>query len=734
MGTDPTQRLELWSGVECTVNRVHDQYFDQIERTGHASRIDDLDLFAELGIGTLRYPILWERTSNDRGDVFDWSWADERLKRFQLLGLRPIVGLVHHGSGPRGTNLIDPGFAEGLARYGRELARRYPWIEDFTPVNEPLTTARFSGLYGHWYPHGHDELKFARALIQQCRAVVLTMRAIREVTPHARLIQTEDFGKTHSTPQLSYQAEFENERRWVTWDLLSGRVDKRHPMWAYLRWAGIYDFELEWFLENNCEPDILGINYYLTSERFLDHRVGLYPPNVIGGNGRDTYADVEAVRVLAAGIAGMEDLLEEVGQRYQRPIAITEVHNGCTREEQARWLLDIWTAAQRVKERNGNVQAVTAWALLGAFDWSSLVTRDAGCYEAGIFDIRAPRPRRTALAGMLSQLARGEIPNHPLLEAPGWWKRPERLLFGISYPDDRTPEVCSISAHPLFVAAHPLLITGNTTELSCAYARICEVRGIPYRLLTRDELDVANSDSVSEAILRYHPWAVVNTAGYGRFQDRDHCFIENAIAPAILAQVCATRGIRLMTLSSDLVFDGKACEPYVESDLVSPLNTIGKSQAEGERRVLEVYPEALVIRTSSLFGPYDDSNFVTRTLLCLADSQQVRASADIMSPTYVPDLIDAALDLLIDGETGLWHLANGGAVSEMELAKRLARLTGFDDALVVPWPAQGWIARRPRYSPLRSERAEIMPRLDDALSRYLQECRVDWRAQRLAVG
>src|SRR3712207_7520391 len=64
--------------------------------------------------------------------------------------------------------------------YAGAVARRYPWVSDYTPVNEPLTTARFSALYGHWYPHAKDDRSFARALLNQCRAVVLAMAAIRD--------------------------------------------------------------------------------------------------------------------------------------------------------------------------------------------------------------------------------------------------------------------------------------------------------------------------------------------------------------------------------------------------------------------------------------------------------------------------------------------------------------------------------------------------------------------------
>jgi dTDP-4-dehydrorhamnose reductase len=135
---------EVWAGIECTVNRVGDQYFDQLERNGHATRLEDLDLFAELGVRAIRYPVLWERTAPNGIESADWSWADERLGRLRELGIRPIVGLVHHGSGPHHTSLIDPAFPDKLAEFARAVAERYPWVDSYTPVNEPLTTARLA--------------------------------------------------------------------------------------------------------------------------------------------------------------------------------------------------------------------------------------------------------------------------------------------------------------------------------------------------------------------------------------------------------------------------------------------------------------------------------------------------------------------------------------------------------------------------------------------------------------
>jgi len=725
--------LEVWAGVECTVNRVGDQYFDQLERNGHASRIDDLDLFAELGVRAIRYPVLWERTAPNGEMSADWSWADERLERLRELGIRPIVGLVHHGSGPRHTSLIDPAFPEELAKFARAVAERYPWVENYTPVNEPLTTARFSGMYGHWYPHGQDGLTFARALLTECRATVLSMRAIREVNPAAQLVQTEDLGKTHSTPLLAYQAEFENERRWLSFDLLCGRLNRSTLIWNHLRDLGIDEAELNWFLENPCPPDVLGINHYLTSERFLDERTEHYPACSHGGNGVHNYADVEAVRVCAEGTAGPRALMKETWERYGLPLAVTEVHLGCTREEQLRWLKEVWDGAVSLRHEGVDVRAVTAWSLLGAYDWNSLVTRAEGYYEPGVFDLRGPRPRPTAIARMIRDLATGQLPDHPVLDTPGWWQRPERLLYpSVSCRSNDLGKEQFLDFGKTEInnpkSRRPLAIIGARGTLGRAFARLCDLRGIQYHLLTRQEMDITDPVSVDAALTQLNPWAVVNAAGYVRVDDAerepDACLRVNAQGPAILAASCARQGVPLLTFSSDLVFDGACTTPYVESNAVAPLNVYGRSKVEAEVRVLKAHPSALVIRTSAFFGPWDEYNFVTIALRHLAAGQTFVAAEDgVVSPTYVPDLVNTSLDLLIDGECGLWHLANKSAIAWADWARLAASIAGVDASRVEARPTRelGLVAPRPTYSVLGSERGMLLPSLDNAMSRYFDE-------------
>lgn len=422
--------IRLWGGLECTVNRVRDNYSDQIIRTGHENRVDDLDCFASLGIRTLRYPLLWERTvANDRSD---WRWPDKRLSRLRELGIDPIVGLLHHGSGPRFTGLLDPEFPRLFSEYARSVAERYPWVNRYTPINEPLTTARFSCLYGHWYPHAADKNSFARAFLSQCKAIVLAMQQVRLVNPAAQLIQTEDLGKTFGTGELRYQVDFENSRRWITWDLLCGIVNSDHAMWKYFRWAGIPESELAWFQECPCHPDVIGINHYVTSDRFLDEHVDRYPEKVLGGNGRDRYADVEAVRTLHSEDLGPEARIAEAWRRYRLPIAITEAHLGCAEPlQQARWFYEMWEAARSQASERANIIAVTAWSLLGAFDWDSLLTERHNHYERGVFELKKGRVEPTLLAQLLCDLANGTaLPaGHPVLNEIGWWHSPERIQY-----------------------------------------------------------------------------------------------------------------------------------------------------------------------------------------------------------------------------------------------------------------------------------------------------------------
>ena len=722
--TDSQPDLALWGGLECTVNRVRDDYFSQMDRNGHAGRLQDIERFASLGIQAIRYPVLWERTAPDGIDKADWSWADERLPALRDLGVNPIVGLIHHGSGPRHTSLVDPAFPDQLAEYAGAVAARYPWVEHYTPVNEICTTARFSGLAGVWYPHGGDEATFIRALLIQCRATVLSMRAIRAVNPRAKLVQTDDLSKTYGTPEMQDIANYFNERRWLAWDLLCGMVDTGHKLWDYLLDSGATADELRWFRDNPCPPDVIGVNYYVTSERWLDHRPERYPESHRHMYRGVAHADIEAPRALATPTPGIAPLLMETWERYGLPIAITEAHIDANREDQLRWLVEIWNAALKARQQGADIRAVTVWALLGSFDWNSLVTACHGYYEPGPFDVRSPTPRPTALATLMRELASKRALSNPVLQGEGWWRRPGRFWCK---PVATRTAVADIAVRSQFKSApvQPILITGATGTLGAAFKRICEARNLACHALTRQEMDITDPASVDAAIVRFKPWAIINAGGFVRVDeaetDSERCMRENTLGPTVLALACMRHALRFMTFSSDLVFDGAKGAPYVESDATNPLGVYGRSKLDAETRVLDADPQALVIRTSAFFGPWDRHNFVTQALGALANGEPFQAANDmIVSPTYVPDLVKVALDLMIDRERGIWHLTNGDAVSWAELARRACAAAGMsaDGLQEVTAEAVAYPAQRPAFSALGSERARLLPSLDDALRRY----------------
>ena len=483
--------LELWGGIECTVNRVGDLYRDQTVLSGHHDRTSDLDLFAELGLRALRYPVLWERTESDASRLPNWTWPDERLGRLRSLGIRPIIGLVHHGSGPRHTNLLDESFAPGLERYAGLVAARYPWVEEWTPVNEPLTTSRFSALYGHWYPHHRDERSFWLALLNQVDATRAAMRSIRLVNPAARLIQTDDLGRTYSTAPISEQAEFDNLRRWAAWDLLFGRVDRHHPLTGVLDRMGL-GCRARRIADDPCPPNVVGINHYLTSDRFLDHRIARYPAHLRGGNGRIPYADTEAVRVLDPPAGGLANALHEAWNRYGTQIAVTEVHNGCTIEERMRWAADAWDTAAAARRNGLDVLSVTAWSLLGNYGWDTLLTGD-GAYEPGVYDLTSGVPEPTALAALWRGLPFG-CERHPVARERGWWKRTDRLL----YPPYtlQTPK----AADPIPTPSPPVLLTRNPTSVQeRVFVDACTMRGIQLTLAHFANISLVSSSGMPTA-------------------------------------------------------------------------------------------------------------------------------------------------------------------------------------------------------------------------------------------
>jgi dTDP-4-dehydrorhamnose reductase len=265
--------LELWGGYECTVNRVGDIAGTTRRRAAATTsdRIDDLALFAGVGMRSLRYPALWERMSPDDGATRDFRWTDERLPELRRLGSTPSSRCATTAA----ARLHQPGRGQLRARPGRACrgrGPRYPVGARLDAGQRAADHGALLALYGFWYPHTTDERLFWLALLNEIDATRLAMREIRKVNPQARLVQTDDLGYCHATPPLqSARPTSRTSAAGWGWDLLCGMVVPGHALWDRLCNFGFED-RLRAIADDPCPPDIIGINHYLSSERFMDHR------------------------------------------------------------------------------------------------------------------------------------------------------------------------------------------------------------------------------------------------------------------------------------------------------------------------------------------------------------------------------------------------------------------------------------------------------------------------------
>lgn len=381
--------MELWASPEPTIARLGENAWrDQLAETGHDRRSDDVALIAGLGVDACRYPVLWERN--------DLAWARPRLEALRCGGVEPIVTLLHHGSGPAYTSLLDAAFPELFANYAESVARTFPWIRRWTPINEPLTTARFSTLYGHWYPNLRDDRAFGRAIVNQALAIQTAFERIKRTIPGAQLVVTEDLqGFTAGNAEAETYVAFLRERRWLSLELVLGRVDRDHPLWSYLtREAGVPVSRLREVVARAVRVDLAGWNWYPYSERFISSSHGIVH-------------DLGAVEVVGSALSP-RPLLREAYARLDLPQALSEVHLNAPEDDRARWLLQRYDDALALRDEGIPVQAVGAWAAFGMIDWDSLLCERRGSVEDGIFTFEPAErtPRETAVSRALRALAR----------------------------------------------------------------------------------------------------------------------------------------------------------------------------------------------------------------------------------------------------------------------------------------------------------------------------------------
>ncbi len=217
-----------------------------------------------------------------------------------------------------------------------------------------------------------------------------------------------------------------------------------------------------------------------------------------------------------------------------------------------------------------------------------------------------------------------------------------------------------------------VLVTGKGGQLATGLADSLPAQGFEAILVGQPDFEFDQPATVERGFADAAPDAVVNCAAWTAVDaaedDEAGAFRANALGPLMLARLCAARGIPLLQLSTDYVYDGAKGAPYVEDDAPNPLGTYGRTKLAGEWAALAANPMTAVFRTAWVFSPVG-RNFVKTMLSAGAQRPELRVVADQHgNPTAAPDLADAlALVLARVRETGwraeyrgVFHMAGGG--------------------------------------------------------------------------
>jgi beta-glucosidase/6-phospho-beta-glucosidase/beta-galactosidase len=360
---------------------------DEMEKCGHYEYWrQDFELAHQLGIHFLRYGQPLHRVYLGPGR-YNWSFTDEAFDALKNMNMVPLVDLCHFGVPDWIGNFQNPDFPALFAAYAGAFARRFPWIQVYTPINEMFICATFSALYGWWNEQLTSDRGFVTALKHIVKANVMAMQAIVEERPDAIFIQSESTEYFHAdNPDAIHHAEVMNSRRFLSLDLNYGqRVDSE--MYEYLMDNGMTREEYHFFFGNRLKQHcIMGNDYYVTNE----HRVS-----------------TDGKTRAAGEVFGYNEITRQYYDRYHLPVMHTETNlrEGPAGDEAVNWLWKEWANVLRVRNSGVPIVGFTWYSLTDQVDWDTALTRSNGSVNAvGLFTLdRKLRPVGAAYRELIDQ-------------------------------------------------------------------------------------------------------------------------------------------------------------------------------------------------------------------------------------------------------------------------------------------------------------------------------------------
>ncbi|ALW85213.1 glycoside hydrolase family 1 [Hymenobacter sedentarius] len=383
------------TGIECSYPTIdHGRTRrDLLAETGHYDRYkEDLGLVKDLGLKSLRYGLPYYAIHKGPGK-YDWDFADAAMAEIKRLGITPILDLLHFGVPDWLGNFQNPELPIHFAQYAGAVAKRFPWVRFFTPINEIYVTAKLSAREGVWNEQLRDDRSFVTALKHLVAASIMATQQIATHRPDCIIVQSESAEFLHElrsdpSPEIILQ----NKLRFLALDLLYAR----HPdadVLNFLYDNGLTRTEYDWFMAG--EPpgyQVMGNDYYGRNEWI-----------VLPNGERQTSMDV----------LGWYNITKEYYNRYRKPVMHTET-NVFEAEQAPGWLWKQWVNIMQMRQDGVPVLGFTWYSLIDQVDWDIALSRKVGKVNAcGLYDLdRRPRPVADAYRLLLKEYGQITIVPH----------------------------------------------------------------------------------------------------------------------------------------------------------------------------------------------------------------------------------------------------------------------------------------------------------------------------------
>lgn len=359
---------------------------DEMEKCDHYKRWrEDFALLEQLNISCLRYgpPIHKTWLGPKR---YDWSFADETFQELKSQDIIVIADLCHFGLPDWLGNFQNPDFPRYFCEYAGDFAKRYPWVQLFTPVNEMFICALFSAQWGWWNEQLTSDRAFVTALKHIVKANVLASGEILKVHDNAIFIQSESSEYFHpESPKAFPIARALNSKRYLSLDLNYGReVDSE--MYEFLLDNGMTRDEYHFFLDNQVKHHcLMGNDYYVTNE----HRVS-----------------ADGTISPAGDVFGYDEITTQYYERYLLPVMHTETNfiDDAAGEEAVKWLWKQWANLLQLRRKGIPIMGFTWYSLTDQVDWDCSLREDRGKVNPlGLFDLdRKIRPVGKAYKSLIA--------------------------------------------------------------------------------------------------------------------------------------------------------------------------------------------------------------------------------------------------------------------------------------------------------------------------------------------